>query len=119
MNLAKNVKVKKRSASVPAEDGGLDAGWMDDADFGLQMDEDGEEFDYYMMNYYFFEDFNLVQSKIRERWCDHYFYISIPLNTLAIVTKAAFELVYHMEHDLILDMRRIGIRDRDMDHYDL
>ncbi|KAJ4414010.1 hypothetical protein N0V82_008180 [Gnomoniopsis sp. IMI 355080] len=111
--LLKGIKPKKQPDPVP------DPGWMDNIDFGLQTEEEEEEFDYYMMVYCFFEDFNLVRSYICERWCDYYFDRSISLNTLAVITNAAFELFHQMEHDLIMDMRRIGIRDRNMGQYEV
>lgn len=115
--LPKNGKSKKQPASASTRNDNADADWMDDIDFDLEMGEE-EEFDYCMMIYCFFEDYNLVRSYICERWCDYYFDRSISLNTLAVIANAAFELFHQMEHDLILDMRRIGIRDRNLGHYE-
>ncbi|KUI67660.1 hypothetical protein VM1G_03031 [Cytospora mali] len=107
---------KQRESTKPAEK--QDSSWIDDVDFGLEYEDDDEEFDYYMMIYCFFEDFNLIRSYICERWCDYFYDRSISLNTLAVITNAAFELFHQMEHDLIIDMRRIGIRDRNMGSYE-
>lgn len=62
--------------------------------------------DYYLIIYCFFQDFNLIRSYICERWCDYYYDRSVPLDTLAVITNAAFELFQSMKHDL-----RMGIRD--------
>ncbi|PSR82881.1 hypothetical protein BD289DRAFT_370639 [Coniella lustricola] len=94
--------------------------WIDEIDFALGDEDDrDEDFDYYMMIYCFFEDFNTIRSYICERWCDYYFDRSISLNTLAVITNAAFELYHQMEHDLLMDMRRLGIRDPDMGQYEV
>ncbi|ROV91975.1 hypothetical protein VSDG_07584 [Cytospora chrysosperma] len=114
----KGGKVKKQRgpASQVAEQ--QDSSWIDEVDFGLEYEDDDEEFDYYMMIYCFFEDFNLIRVYICERWCDYFYDRSVSLNTLAVITNAAFELFHQMEHDLIIDMRRIGIRDRNMGSYE-
>lgn len=82
---------------------------LDDSDFDLDYEDGDNEFDYYMMIYCFFEDFNIIRSYICERWCDYFYDRSISLNTLAVITNAAFELFHQMEHDLLLDMRRVGM----------
>lgn len=118
----KSAKSKKQHDTTPSSAGNgadPDSSWMDNFDFGLENEEEDEEFDYYMMIYCFFEDFNLIRSYICERWCDYYFDRAVDLNTLAVITNAAFELFHQMEHDLLLDMRRIGIRDRAMGQYEV
>lgn len=83
--------------------------WLDEPEFDLDYDNGDTEFDYYMMVYCFFEDFNIIRSYICERWCDYFYDQSISLNTLAVITNAAFELFHQMEHDLLRDMRRMGM----------
>lgn len=120
--LQKNGKLKKQKDRVPQPVENPDSSWMDDFDLDLdrmENQEEDDEFDYFMMIYCFFEDFNLIRSYICERWCDYYFERSMDLNTLSIITNAAFELFHQMEHDLVLDMRRIGIRDRMMSEYEV
>lgn len=121
--LQKGGKAKKQrgaTLSTPASCGaGTDSSWIDDIDFGLGSEEQDDEFDYYMIIYCFFEDFNLIREYICERWCDYYFDRSVELNTLAVITNAAFELFHQMERELMLDMRRIGIRDRAMGQYEV
>ncbi|KUI53208.1 hypothetical protein VP1G_00701 [Cytospora mali] len=114
----KGGKAKKQRESTSKSAEKQDSSWIDDVDFGLEYEDDDEEFDYYMMIYCFFEDFNLIRSYICERWCDYFYDRSISLNTLSVITNAAFELFHQMEHDLIIDMRRIGIRDRNMGSYE-
>lgn len=112
-------KQRGSASSTMANSAGTDSSWVDDIDFGLEGEEEDEEFDYFMIIYCFFEDFNLIRSYICERWCDYYFDRSVDLNTLAVITNAAFELFHQMEHDLMMDMRRIGIRDRRMGQYEV
>lgn len=116
--LQKGGKAKKQREPTAQPAKHQDPSWIDNVGFGLDSEDDDEEFDYYMMIYCFFEDFNLIRSYISERWCDYYYDRSVSLNTLAVITNAAFELFHQMEHDLIIDMRRIGIRDRDMGSYE-
>lgn len=120
--LQKGGKAKKQRRPVPSNPANgeePDSPWIDDVDFGLEAETEDEEFDYFMLIYCFFEDFNLVRSYICERWCDYYFDRSIDLNTLAVITNASFELFHQMEHDLLLDLRRLGIRDRNMGQYEV
>lgn len=88
--------------------------WVEDIQFAtgdLDMDD---PFDYYMLVYCFFEDFNIIRNYIQERWCDYYYDNSVSLNTLAVVTNAACEFFKHME----LDLRSIlGVRRRQMADY--
>lgn len=114
----KGAKEKKQRGPTSQSAEQQDSSWIDEVDFGLEYEDDDEEFDYYMMIYCFFEDFNLIRSYICERWCDYFYDRSVSLNTLAVITNAAFELFHQMEHDLIIDMRRIGIRDRNMGSYE-
>lgn len=84
-----------------------DDDWVDEIDFGLAEDHDGEEdeFDLYMMVYCFFEDFNAIRNHVAERWCDYWYDRSVPLDTLAAITNAAFELFHQLESDLIKELR--------------
>lgn len=105
---------KQQQQQVAAQS---DSSWIDN--FTWETDSpDDDDFDYYMMIYCFFEDFNTIRSYVVERWCDYYFDRSVSLNTLAVITNAAFELYSRLERTLILDMRRIGIRDRELGHYE-
>lgn len=119
--LQKSGKPKKQRESSTksgldgAEPG--DSSWIDTIDFGLE-NEENDDFDYYMMIYCFFEDFNLIRSYICERWCDYFYDRSVSLNTLAVITNAAFELFHQMEYSLLIQMRRIGIRDRTLGSYE-
>lgn len=113
---------KKQRSEESSSKTKKESSWVDSIDFGLDgLDDydDDEEFDYYMMVYCFFEDFNLIRDYICERWCDYYYDRSIGLNALAVMTNAAFELFQQMEHDLLSDMRRSGIANyRQMGDYE-
>lgn len=114
----KGGKPKKQQKPRPQHQEPQDPVWLDDPDFDLDYDDGDIEFDYYMMVYCFFEDFNIIRSYICERWCDYFYDRSISLSTLAIITNAAFELFHQMEHDLLLDMRRMGMPTRIVGSYE-
>ncbi|KAK4237026.1 hypothetical protein C8A03DRAFT_35065 [Achaetomium macrosporum] len=83
--------------------------WVDSINFGEIREEDEEdEFDLYMMVYCFFEDFNTIRNHVRERWCDYWYDRSVPLDTLAVITHAAFELFYQLQRDLNKELRMRG-----------
>jgi hypothetical protein len=87
-----------------------DSSWVDQFRFGLPG-EDGDEqdeLDLYMMVYCFFEDFNAIRDHVAERWCDYWYDRSVPLDTLAVITNAAFELFHQLEHDLVRELRPIS-----------
>jgi hypothetical protein len=85
------------------------ASWVDKIDFGLTPEDEDEddEFDLYMMVYCFFEDFNAIRNHVAERWCDYWYERSVSLNTLAVVTNAAFELFHQLEHDLVKELKPV------------
>ncbi|GAB1318098.1 hypothetical protein MFIFM68171_08308 [Madurella fahalii] len=97
------------SGSGPKTNG--DGSWVDEIDFGLGEDDDeDDEFDLYMMVYCFFEDFNAIRNHVAERWCDYWYDRSVPLDTLAVITNAAFELFHQLESDLIKELRPLHPR---------
>jgi hypothetical protein len=61
-----------------------------------------------MMIYCFFEDFNTIRNHVRERWCDYWYDRSVPLDTLAVITHAAFELFYQLRRDLDRELQTRG-----------
>lgn len=87
----KGGKPKKQQIPRPQPQEPQDTPGLDASDFNLDYDNGDNEFDYYMMIYCFFEDFNIIRSYICERWCDYFYDRSISLNTLAVITNAAFE----------------------------
>ncbi|KAK4152317.1 hypothetical protein C8A00DRAFT_35011 [Chaetomidium leptoderma] len=96
---------------VAKASGGGGASWVDKFRFGLPGEEDEEEedeFDLYMMVYCFFEDFNTIRNHVTERWCDYWFDRSVPLDTLAVITNAAFELFHQLEDDLVNELRPLN-----------
>lgn len=117
--LQKGGKPKKQQKPQPEPQEPQDTAWPEDSNFDLEYDGGDSELDYYMMIYCFFEDFNIIRSYICERWCDYFFEKSISLNTLAVITNAAFELFHQMEHDLLQDMRRMGMPSRICGSYEL
>lgn len=69
--------------------------WTDDDE-----DEEEDEFDYYMLIYCYFQDFNSIRTYVEDRWMEYFYHNSVPLETLAVITNAACELFHGMEHDL-------------------
>ncbi|KAK0713267.1 hypothetical protein B0T26DRAFT_753398 [Lasiosphaeria miniovina] len=106
----KTAKPDRKSSKAPAKKKGKGS-WIDKVSFGTtSMDDDQEEdeFDLYMMIYCFFEDFNAIRSYVAERWCDYWYDRSVPLDTLAVVTNAAFELFHLLEMDLVKTLKPLG-----------
>jgi hypothetical protein len=103
-------KPEKHEKAVAKAKGGTS--WVDNFRFGLPGEDDDEddEFDLYMMVYCFFEDFNAIRNHVAERWCDYWYDRSVPLDTLAVVTNAAFELFHQLESDLVRELRPLNPR---------
>lgn len=107
-------KAAKRNKQLVTSNNAQDSSWIDNfhIDLDWQDEQDDDGLDYYLIIYCFFQDFNLIRSYICERWCDYYYHRSVPLDTPAVITNAAFGLFQSMEHDLEVQMLRMGIRDR-------
>lgn len=115
----KGGKPKKHQKPQPQPQEPQDTVWPEDSNFDLEYDGGDSELDYHMMIYCFFEDFNIIRSYICERWCDYFYDKYISLNTLEVITNAAFELFHQREHDLLQDMRRMGIPGRICGSYEV
>ncbi|KAK3386345.1 hypothetical protein B0T20DRAFT_111254 [Sordaria brevicollis] len=135
----KERRSEAKSSPRPSTTGNNDeTSWLDTFDWGLPSedeDDEDDEFDFYMMVYCFFEDFNTIRNYVQERWCDYWYDRSVHLNTLAVITNAAFELFHMLEWDLMkalkfhpelyaysfmMDMLfiQVGIEHIDYDSYD-
>ncbi|KAI1371758.1 hypothetical protein F4677DRAFT_285538 [Hypoxylon crocopeplum] len=91
--LPKEQRVQKRTTSSP------ETSWIDT--FQWVEDEDEEDdFDYYMLVYCFFQDFNSVRTYVGDRWTEYFYYKSVSIDTLAVVTNAACEIFHEMEYEL-------------------
>ncbi|OIW25584.1 hypothetical protein CONLIGDRAFT_498965 [Coniochaeta ligniaria NRRL 30616] len=88
--------------------------WVDDITLAVHELDVDDPFDYYMLVYCFFEDFNIIRNYICERWCDYFYDGSVHLNTLAVITNAACEFFQQMEVDL---RSVLGVRRRDLAQY--
>lgn len=113
---AKTSRARSNGASSSRSQSGHN--WVDDIQFAnvaAQLDT-SDPFDYYMLVYCFFEDFNIIRNYICERWCDYFYDGSVSLNTLAVVTNAACEFFQHMEVDLLSVQ---GPRRRDQGRFDI
>ena len=104
----KKQKPKKAERQAPEASRRGVQSWVDSFRFGLPGEvedaEEEDEFDLYMMVYCFFEDFNLIRNYVVERWCDYWYHRSVPLDTLAVMTNAAFELFHSLEAELIIEL---------------
>ncbi|KAI0014707.1 hypothetical protein F4780DRAFT_187228 [Xylariomycetidae sp. FL0641] len=91
----------KPTKQQPAQNQTLQPGqksWVDD--FKWTDDEDEDEFDYYMLVYCFFQDFNLLRAYVGDRWCEYFYHKSVHIDTLAVITNAACEIFHEMEYEL-------------------
>ncbi|KAL7624679.1 hypothetical protein AAE478_006249 [Parahypoxylon ruwenzoriense] len=76
-----------------------DASWVDTFQW-VDEDEEEDDFDYYMLIYCFFQDFNSIRTYVCDRWTEYFYDKSVSLNTLAVVTNAACEIFHEMEYEL-------------------
>ncbi|KAI2602478.1 hypothetical protein GGR54DRAFT_499787 [Hypoxylon sp. NC1633] len=91
----KEQRIQKRTT------GPDEASWVDSFQWTTEdEDEDEDEFDYYMLIYCFFQDFNSVRTYVCDRWTEYFYHKSVPLDTLAVVTNAACEMFHEMQHEL-------------------
>ena len=74
--------------------------WVDEFDWGALDDENEDEFDYYMIIYCFFRDFNMIRNYIGDRWWEYFYFKSVPINNLAVMANAAYEMFHEMESKL-------------------
>ncbi|KAI1764844.1 hypothetical protein GGR53DRAFT_465944 [Hypoxylon sp. FL1150] len=82
---------------------GSDKSWVDTFQWMEEDDEeedDDDDFDYYMIIYCFFQDFNSIRSYVTDRWTEYFYDKSVSLNTLAVVTNAACEMFHEMQSEL-------------------
>ncbi|KAI1134306.1 hypothetical protein F5Y05DRAFT_237750 [Hypoxylon sp. FL0543] len=80
-----------------------DASWVDNfqwVDGGEGEDDEDDDFDYYMLIYCFFQDFNSIRTYIGDRWTEYFYHKSASLDTLAVLTNAACEIFHEMEYEL-------------------
>lgn len=53
----------------------------------------------------FFTDFNNIREYVVDKWFDYYFYRSISIEVLGVITNAACELFYELEWELFVTAR--------------
>ena len=82
-----------------------ESSWVDEFDWGALDDEDDDEFDYYMIIYCFFRDFNTIREYIGDRWWEYFYFKSVPITNLAVMTNAAYEMFHEMESDLAKSLK--------------
>ncbi|KAH6640071.1 hypothetical protein BKA67DRAFT_542596 [Truncatella angustata] len=101
-------KPKKEPKTQLTEPMSVDSNWVDEFKW---MDDDGDddEFDYYMLIYCFFEDFNSIRDYVVDKWCDYYFYQSVPIEVLGVITNAACEIFHEMESELFKTARALNL----------
>lgn len=90
----KEQRVQKRTP------GSEDNSWVDTFKW-VEEEEDEDDFDYYMLIYCFFQDFNSIRTYVSDRWTEYFYDKStVSLDTLAVVTNAACEMFHEMEYEL-------------------
>ncbi|KAL3295506.1 hypothetical protein RB213_011049 [Colletotrichum asianum] len=106
----KGKKASKPKGGAKKSSKAEDNSWVDRFSVGRNPDEvDGEELDYHMLIYCFFDDFNVIRNYVNERWADYFYNKSVSLNTLAVITNAAAELFRNMENELLYILRDNGL----------
>lgn len=106
----KGKKASKPKGGAKKSSKAEDNTWVDRFSVGRSPEEvDGEELDYHMLIYCFFEDFNVIRNYVNERWADYFYDKSVSLNTLAVITNAAAELFRNMENELLYILRDNGL----------
>ncbi|KAI0156358.1 hypothetical protein GGR57DRAFT_79006 [Xylariaceae sp. FL1272] len=93
---AKSQAVGMNTPKAPQGDSWVDNfRWFDADD-----DDEDDDFDYYMLIYCFFQDFNEIRTHVTDKWLEYFYHKSISVDTLAVITNAAFELFHEMEVEL-------------------
>ncbi|KAI0834014.1 hypothetical protein F5Y06DRAFT_179919 [Hypoxylon sp. FL0890] len=80
-----------------------DTSWVDTFQWTQgeqEVDDEDDGFDYYMLIYCFFQDFNSIRTYVGDRWTEYFYHKSVSLDTLAVVTNAACEIFHEMEYEL-------------------
>ncbi|KAK9778264.1 hypothetical protein SCAR479_05234 [Seiridium cardinale] len=107
----KGKKQKLKARKDPKSQGAVKAtsgsDWVDE--FKWVDEEEDDEFDYYMLIYCFFEDFNTIRDYVIDKWCDYYFYKSVRTEVLGVITNAACELFHEMERELFKTARALKL----------
>ena len=80
--------------------GTTESSWVDEFDWDIFDEDDDDEFDYYMIIYCFFQDFNLIRDYVGDRWWEYFYFKSVPIDNLAVMTNAAYEMFHEMESEL-------------------
>ncbi|KAI1388173.1 uncharacterized protein F4822DRAFT_236686 [Hypoxylon trugodes] len=99
----KKSKSKKPPKSQPTQKrktGSQGTSWVDNFQWLEGEEEDDDEYDYYMLIYCFFQDFNSIRTFVIDRWTEYFYHKSVALDTLAVVTNAACEMFHEMEAEL-------------------
>ncbi|KAM0815715.1 hypothetical protein AB5N19_01514 [Seiridium cardinale] len=106
----KGKKQKLKARKNPKSQGAVKAtsgsDWVDEFKW---VDEEDDEFDYYMLIYCFFEYFNTIHDYVIDKWCDYFFYKSVRTEVLGVITNAACELFHEMERELFITARALKL----------
>lgn len=74
--------------------------WVEEFQWDQLIDEEEDEFDYYMVIYCFFQDFNAIREYVGDRWWEYFYFKSVSIDNLAVMTNAAYEMFHEMEFEL-------------------
>ncbi|RYO93145.1 hypothetical protein DL766_004835 [Monosporascus sp. MC13-8B] len=84
---------RRDGTSTKQSDGQIDAN-------DLNNIEGEDDLDYYMIIYCFFQDFNTIRNYVGDRWWEYFYFKSVSIDNLAVMTNAAYEMFHEMEFEL-------------------
>ncbi len=104
---SKEQRVQEETQDIPETFRIEESPWA----FMLGAGEEGD--DYYMIIYCFFRDFNTVRDYVVDRWVEYFYFKSHPIDNLAVMTNAAYEMFHEMESELEASLKhcRRGMAD--------
>ncbi|RYO99705.1 hypothetical protein DL763_001313 [Monosporascus cannonballus] len=90
---------KERRVQKKTQDNS-ESSWVEEFQWD-NLDSEGEDdLDYYMIIYCFFQDFNTIRNYVGDRWWEYFYFKSVSIDNLAVMTNAAYEMFHEMEFEL-------------------
>ncbi|RYP50026.1 hypothetical protein DL768_004381 [Monosporascus sp. mg162] len=90
---------KERRVQKETQDNS-ESSWVEEFQWD-NLDSEGEDdLDYYMIIYCFFQDFNAIRNYVGDRWWEYFYFKSVSIDNLAVMTNAAYEMFHEMEFEL-------------------
>ncbi|RYP36064.1 hypothetical protein DL767_003536 [Monosporascus sp. MG133] len=93
-------KLPKERRVQKATQDNSESSWVEEFQWD-NLDSEGEDdLDYYMIIYCFFQDFNTIRNYVGDRWWEYFYFKSVSIDNLAVMTNAAYEMFHEMEFEL-------------------